>query len=177
MDKALVHCEYVGATATVVYIWRIDGYRYLQAANLGDSAAYLCRGDKAVQLTVDHKASDPKEKQRMREAGIDISDTQSRINGISVSRSLGNHFVKEQNIGMSAEPFVHECIKIESTDMFVVIASDGLWDIVSGQRAVEIVLGLGPNFGCEEAASVLLRTALQSPKCNDNVTVIVVQLN
>lgn len=46
--------------------------------------------------------------------------------GLAVSRSLGNHFVKEQNIGMIAEPYVHECIKIENTDQFVIIASDGV---------------------------------------------------
>jgi hypothetical protein len=66
----------------------------------------------------------------MRLAGIEVSDNQTRINGmmaylffdlysvsvyilivficegLAVSRSLGNHFVKEQNIGMIAIPYL-----------------------------------------------------------------------
>jgi serine/threonine protein phosphatase PrpC len=177
VDKTLLHCEYVGTTATLVYVWEVGNDRYIQAANLGDSAAFLCRGSSAVKLTMDHKASEPHEKQRMRDAGIEIGDNQSRINGLAVSRSLGNHFVKEQKIGMIADPYIHDCTKIEPSDLFVVIASDGLWDIVSGQRAVDIVLSAGPSCSSEDAASLLLRTAVQSSKCNDNVTVVVVQLN
>lgn len=64
------------------------------------------RNGTSVALTVDHKPSLMEEKERMRQAGIEISDNQTRINGLAVSRSLGNHFVKEQNIGMIATPYL-----------------------------------------------------------------------
>jgi len=90
-----------------------------------------------------------------------------------VSRSLGNHFVKEMNIGMIAEPHISECFSLLPTDTFLIIASDGLWDIISGQAAVDIVKDeIDPHV----MANILLQTALQSAKCNDNVTILVIQL-
>lgn len=122
---------------------------------------------------MDHKPSLQEEKERMRLAGIEISDNQTRINGLAVSRSLGNHFVKEQNIGMIAVPYVGECIEILPTDTHLIVASDGLWDVVNSQHAMDIIRGMDAL----PAASLLLSTALQSNKCNDNVSVIVVRLN
>jgi serine/threonine protein phosphatase PrpC len=92
---------------------------------------------------------------------------------LAVSRSLGNHFVKEQNIGMIATPYVGECIEILPTDTYLIVASDGLWDVVAPQHAMDIIRGLDAL----PAASLLLSTALSSNKCNDNVSIIVVRLN
>jgi serine/threonine protein phosphatase PrpC len=174
VDQAMLQHEYVGATATVLYLWQVNEDRYLQAANVGDSTAFLCRDGVAIQLTVDHKPSEPSERQRMREAGLEVSDNQTRINGLAVSRTLGDHFVKQQNIGMIGLPHVSKSIRIAPNDSFVIIASDGLWDVLSGQRAVDIIKG---EQDPQMTANMLLQTALLSPKCNDNVTVVVVRLN
>lgn len=40
-DHALAEFQYEGATATAVILWKHGDDRYLQAANVGDSAAYL----------------------------------------------------------------------------------------------------------------------------------------
>jgi serine/threonine protein phosphatase PrpC len=101
------------------------------------------RDNTPLELTVDHKPSNPIEKQRIRDAGIEILDAQTRINGtpslsldccslrshetgLAVSRALGDHFVKEQNLGLIAEPHISECIKIQPADTHVIIASDGV---------------------------------------------------
>jgi protein phosphatase PTC1 len=173
VDEAMKEYEYMGTTATVVYLWQKEGKKYLQASNVGDSTAFLCRNGVSVRLTVDHKPSMTEEKERMRLAGIEISDNQTRINGLAVSRSLGNHFVKEQKIGMIATPYIGECIEILPTDTHLIVASDGLWDVVNSQHAMDIIRGLEAL----PAASHLLSTALASVKCNDNVSIIVVRLN
>jgi serine/threonine protein phosphatase PrpC len=41
VDKKMADFEYEGSTATVVVIWKENGKRYIQAANLGDSTAFL----------------------------------------------------------------------------------------------------------------------------------------
>ena len=40
-DKELIEFETEGTTATVVLIWKINGKRYLQSANVGDSTPFL----------------------------------------------------------------------------------------------------------------------------------------
>lgn len=49
-------------------------------ANVGDSRAVLCRDGKAVDLSVDHKPEDTKEKGRIEAAGGIVSDD-GRVNG------------------------------------------------------------------------------------------------
>ena len=34
-------CEYVGCTATIAYLWRDNGKRYLVVGNVGDSHAFI----------------------------------------------------------------------------------------------------------------------------------------
>lgn len=41
LDANLAAFEYEGTTASVAFVWSQDGERYLQAANVGDSSAYL----------------------------------------------------------------------------------------------------------------------------------------
>ena len=61
-----------------------------------DSRAVLCRGGKAVRLTIDHKASLPEEAKRIREAGGFIGRNK-RVNGVlAISRALGDHMVRTQ---------------------------------------------------------------------------------
>ncbi|GAM26185.1 hypothetical protein SAMD00019534_093600 [Acytostelium subglobosum LB1] len=169
-------CQYVGCTATVAFVWTYNGGRYLQVANVGDSSAFICRSGSAVEMTFDHKASHPLEKKRMIEAGIPVTDQQTRINGVAVSRSLGNHFIKDQKIGMIGEPHLSKPILLHDFDTFLVMASDGLWDVVSGDRAIEIGHEIISSRGAQSIASTLLQTGLQFTDCKDNVTVIVVKL-
>ncbi len=72
--------EYEGTTATAVLLWTgAGGARYLQAANVGDSRAYLVRDSGVVRLTKDHKLSEEDEKARMANCGVTITDGQVRF--------------------------------------------------------------------------------------------------
>eukprot|EP00727_Mastigamoeba_balamuthi_P005938 m51a1_g1964 putative protein phosphatase 2c (449) ;mRNA; r:1076487-1078023 len=173
-DERMKQFEFVGTTCTVVLVWSApDGSRYVQAANVGDSNAFLCRGGKAVAISQEHKVANAEERARLREMGFNVLDGQTRINGIAVSRALGNSFVKEQKLGITATPFISPCYKLSDADSFVVLASDGLWDVMSGQQACDLIAS---EASAEAMAAKLIRTALSNTKCTDNITVIVVCL-
>ena len=59
------------------------------------------------------------------DAGMQLSEGQSRINGLAVSRALGDHFVKE-HYPVTAEPFVSDAYKLGESDDKLVVASDGV---------------------------------------------------
>ena len=81
--------------------------------------------------------------------GVEISENATRINGnkyiyfiillclltyfnnlgLAVSRALGDHFVKENNMGMSSVPHVSECYELTEEDTLLVVASDGVSNI------------------------------------------------
>jgi len=173
VDEQLKEYEYEGTTASTVFLWKVGHQRYVQAANVGDSTAFIIRNGEAVMLTEDHRPTIKRERDRITEMGIKLESGQTRLNGLAVSRALGDHFPKEAKCGLIADPYVSDTIKIEPTDTHIIIASDGLWDVLTGQHAYEIIESLS---SAEEMASTLLNTALKSSKCTDNVTVIVIRL-
>jgi protein phosphatase PTC1 len=97
----------------------------LFTANVGDSRAVLCRAGKALRLTIDHKASLPEEAKRITEAGGFIGRNK-RVNGVlAISRALGDHMLKENDV-VSAEPYVCDT-ELTNEDTFVLLACDGVW--------------------------------------------------
>lgn len=133
--------EYQGSTAVVVTIHEsVDGHRTLVTANLGDSRATLSRNGKALDLTRDHKPHDERERARITAMGETVEwDNYAkvhRVKDLSVSRAIGDR---------DAKPYVSGDAEIKhypiatDTDEFVIIASDGLWDVMTSQEAVTFV--------------------------------------
>jgi len=122
-----------------------DGRRVLCTANVGDSRAVLCRGGKAIRLTIDHKASLPEEAKRIQEAGGFIGRNK-RVNGVlAISRAFGDHLFKENDV-VTAVPYASET-ELGPEDTFLILACDGLWDVMEDQEAVEFVLKKVREYG------------------------------
>ncbi|SCU90771.1 LADA_0F06348g1_1 [Lachancea dasiensis] len=139
--------------------------RMLYTANVGDTRIVLCRNGHSVRLTYDHKASDTGEMQRVEEAGGLIM--RSRVNGmLAVTRSLGDKFFDSLVVG---NPFTTS-VEITTTDQFLIIACDGLWDVLEDQEACDAIK---KSNDASEAAKTLVRMALERGT-TDNVTVMVV---
>jgi len=173
-DAELLEFEYEGSTATVVFVYKTEsGHRYLQAANVGDSSAIIVRKGKSVALTQDHHPNYPVEMERLQALGIEINPGQTRLNGLAVSRALGDQFPKSTECGIVASPSVSPLIHLKDSDSHVILASDGLWDVISFQTSFDIINGLD---SVTEMSDALLKTATRSSKCTDNVTTIVVML-
>ena len=144
--------------------------RTLLCFNLGDSRAVLCRGGAAVELSVPHLAAAPSERARILAAGGRI--IKHRINGVlAVSRAYGD--AEHKAAGCSAEPGVRMG-RLGGEDEFVLLASDGLWDVLTSQQAVSMVRRLLCESGGDAgyAARVAAERAVEGGSV-DNVSVCV----
>ena len=90
-------------------------------------------------MTVDHRISDPGEKQRLADMGIELGKNKTRLYGLNLSRCLGDHFIKVHDLGFIAVPSVSEVVCLGPQDSgLVVIASDGLWDVAEPGRVMQV---------------------------------------
>jgi serine/threonine protein phosphatase PrpC len=132
---------YQGSTAVAIVLHESDdGSRTILSANVGDSRAILSRNGKAVDLTRDHKPNDEREKKRILDMGETIEwDAECmvhRVRNLSLARAIGDRYAKP---AVSAEVEIKHFPVCEGDDEFVVLASDGLWDVMSSQDVVSFV--------------------------------------
>ena len=122
--------------------------------NLGDSRAVIgavnATSQKvAYQMSIDHKPNRPEEKERIEKNGgfIAIESPNSmgpyRVYskndegpGLAVSRSFGDLF--GHTVGVSHIPEVSYKL-LDDTDMFIIIGSDGIWDVMNSAEVVGFI--------------------------------------
>ncbi|KAA0048045.1 hypothetical protein IC582_011554 [Cucumis melo] len=122
-------------------------------ANVGDSRAVLATTSDdgsvvAVQLTVDFKPNLPQEAERIIQCNgrvFCLSDEpgvhrvwlpNEESPGLAMSRAFGDYCIKDFGL-ISVPEVTHR--SITSRDQFIILATDGVWDVVTNQEAVEIV--------------------------------------
>jgi protein phosphatase 1L len=167
--------KHEGATAIVALI---DG-KMLYIAGAGDARAVLDRGGVAVQLSQDHKAHDPKEKTRIESAGGSVKPAVNEgVARVTVPGSVFNYAIT-RGIGdaeagkiISPEPDIQD-IALQPGDDNLILACDGVWDVITSQKAVDLIRGIeDPN----QAADFLAQEAFSSGS-TDNISVVIVNLN
>lgn len=128
-----------GSTAASVLI----SPHYTYFINCGDSRTLLCRNGQVVFYTEDHKPFNPREKERIQNAGGSV--TLQRINGsLAVSRALGDFDFKEVEWRPQTEQLVSpepEVYELERTpeDEFLILACDGVWDAIGNEELCAFV--------------------------------------
>lgn len=168
----------VGTTALVALV----GSRRIWLANCGDSRAVLCRGGRAIQLTDDHKPEREDEAERVEKAGGQVLFWNGhRVMGVlAMSRAIGDHGLRPFII---PEPEVSVISRMEDDD-FLLLASDGLWDVMPNQEATTLTSrcikrardrGASRAAAMRIAASVITKSAIDRGS-KDNVTVVIVDL-
>lgn len=129
-----------GSTAVCVLL----SPSHLYFINCGDSRAVLSRDAQVGFSTQDHKPCNPREKERIQKAGGSVMI--QRVNGsLAVSRALGDYDYKcvdgkgptEQLV--SPEPEVCVLERAAQGDQFVVLACDGIWDVMSNEELCDFV--------------------------------------
>ncbi|XVF19189.1 hypothetical protein REPUB_Repub11eG0088900 [Reevesia pubescens] len=77
--------------------------------------------------------------------------------GGNVSRAFGDRLLKQYVV---ADPEIQE-EKIDSSLEFLILASDGLWDVISNELSQEVVEMIKPIQDLEQAAKRLMQEAYQ----------------
>lgn len=180
--------ETVGSTAVVAVV----GSCQIIIANCGDSRAVLSRGGQAIALSVDHKPNREDEMERIEAAGGRVICWNGyRVFGVlAMSRAIGDRYLKPYVI---SEPEV-KCISRTEDDDCLILASDGLWDVLTNEEVCEVArrcltrraaasdgsrspgFTTGSNDKNAEAAAALLTKMALAQGSHDNISVVVVDL-
>ncbi|KAF9615718.1 hypothetical protein IFM89_026133 [Coptis chinensis] len=176
MDKEIkreknLDCSWSGTTAVTIIMQGKD----LIISNLGDSRAILgtiSRNDEltAVQLTTDLKPDLPNESERIKKCNGRIFALQAEPSiqrvwlpnddfpGIAMSRSFGDFGIK--NYGIIAIPQM-SFRGTTNKDQFVVLATDGVWDVLTNNEVASIVWSVKNG---EKAAIAVVHAAVSAWK-------------
>ncbi|KAM9053926.1 protein phosphatase 1B isoform 1-T1 [Megaptera novaeangliae] len=163
-----------GSTAVGVMI----SPKHIYFINCGDSRAVLYRNGQVCFSTQDHKPCNPREKERIQNAGGSVMI--QRVNGsLAVSRALGDYDYKcvdgkgptEQLV--SPEPEVYEILRAEE-DEFIILACDGIWDVMSNEELCEFVKSrLEVSDDLENVCNWVVDTCLHKGS-RDNMSIVLV---
>lgn len=154
MDKELLindHVDCVSSGTTAVTL--VKQGNDLVLGNVGDSRAILgtITDDgslMAIQLTVDLKPDIPSEAERIRRHKGRVFALRNEPSvkrvwlpnhnapGLAMSRALGDYCLK--NYGVISEPEVTHR-RLTNKDKFIVLATDGVWDVLSNEQVVKTV--------------------------------------
>mmetsp|Transcript_11097 Transcript_11097/g.25155 ORF Transcript_11097/g.25155 Transcript_11097/m.25155 type:complete len:314 (-) Transcript_11097:203-1144(-) len=181
-EEGSIHVTDSGSTAVTCLI--LD--RVIYCANAGDSRAVLCRNGTAVELSEDHKPTNAVERTRIENANGFVED--KRVNGtLAVARAMGDFSFKadkqlpaeEQQV--TCNPEIKK-FPMQDGDEFIIMACDGIWDVVSSQQCVELIREkLHGGKSLRETLSDLFDHCLSPhPSANeglgcDNMTAIIIK--
>ncbi|CAK4697109.1 hypothetical protein AeNC1_000014 [Aphanomyces euteiches] len=183
-----------GSTATFCVIDGTSAKPRLVVGHVGDCRALLCRKGRRgfVPLTKDHRCSTQDEHDRVVSTGGVVIN--NRINGVlGITRTFGDLEFKGRELKatqQAAAVYSQECVgtvlhalpdvvivDIHPMDEFLLLACDGVWEVMSNDAAVEFVSErLAVHGNIHVAADELAHEALRLMS-SDNVTVLLVHLN
>uniref|UniRef100_A0A7S4P0N3 PPM-type phosphatase domain-containing protein n=1 Tax=Paramoeba aestuarina TaxID=180227 RepID=A0A7S4P0N3_9EUKA len=175
-DGSTVVCALVG-----------DGHVYM--ANVGDSEAILARNREHLVLTTVHTPGRNKnEADRVEQAGgrlmrgrVGHPHFNPRCFNLAVSRAVGDlmykseEFVQDKNSGVVADADTR-VVELGEGDDFVIMACDGVWDVLEYQVACDLTAGwLQQGVTAQEAVEKLVTDAFEKGS-RDNITACLVVL-
>ncbi len=140
-------------------------------ANAGDCKAIMCQSGIYVSLSQEHipKLLDEKERITKNKGYISSGKVKGRL---ETTRGIGDKNFKK--CGVIADPELVEW-ELNSNTEFLVLATDGLWNILSNQEVMDIVK---TNKNHNNVSKLLVKQALDFHKKenipSDDITVIVI---
>lgn len=140
------------------------------AMGIGDSRVVIGVKNSARALTEDHKPDHPYERARIEAAGGRVIRVGvPRVQGeLAMSRAIGDVHLKPYVI---AEPLIVEGFLGIEND-YVVLACDGVWDVLTEDDVIDIVRGVADP---QNAAEKIKASAIDLGS-TDNITVIVLDI-
>lgn len=182
----------VGSTAVICCLCNDE----IVVANAGDSRVVLCRAGEAMELSTDNKPNCPAEEQRIWKAGHRVTQQKVQINSkvvdiyrvdgdLALSRALGDFrfkhpCMKPDEQAVSCIPDVRRTPRRRHEDEFIVMACDGVWDVMSSDEVCRIIRTFLPKvrqgrMRASELASYVVEMCLQRGS-QDNMTLLLLVL-
>jgi protein phosphatase 2C family protein 2/3 len=172
--------ELAGTTAVCVILKD----KKIYCANVGDSRSIASVRGRVQNLSYDHKPNNELETKRILAAGGWVEF--NRVNGnLALSRALGDFVFKKNETKKPEDQIVTAYPDVDMKDItadheFIVLACDGIWDVLSNEEVLEFVRSriaqqIPPEIICEQ-----LMTRCLAPDCQmgglgcDNMTVVIV---
>lgn len=158
--------------------------KYVIFSNCGDSRGVLSSKleggvSKPALFTLDHKPSNPPERERIQNAGGNVMI--QRVNGsLAVSRALGDFEYKnvdgkgptEQLV--SPEPEFYVKSRDKDNDEFLVLACDGVWDVMTNEDICSFISDrMKVTDDLEAIANQVIDTCLHKGS-RDNMSIIII---
>ncbi|CAH8297855.1 unnamed protein product [Eruca vesicaria subsp. sativa] len=175
-DLAMADDSIVSGSCGTTALTALIVGRHLLVANAGDCRAVLCRRGVAVDMSFDHRSTYEPERRRIEDLGGYFED--GYLNGVlAVTRAIGDWELKSPFTGSSSplisDPEIQQIILTED-DEFLILACDGIWDVLSSQNAVSNVRqGLRRHGDPSQSAMELGKEAARL-NSSDNMTVVVI---
>lgn len=159
----------------------------IHVANVGDSEAVLCHAGEAIKMSETHNPKDSQEEtDRILEAGGKIYNRRvghpafnPAVMSIAVSRSIGDAGFKHERYtrgkpsGLIAIPHV-ESRELSEDDTFLILACDGLWDVLTPEDAVRMVKDHMDQGMDPQAIAETMTDWAYANGSTDNITVLLV---
>ena len=175
IDKEINSLNYkneTGSTGTVLLLFKDENSpsgKSLLCANVGDSKAYLITKTEMKLITKDHKCNDPNEVQRIRDNGGVVF--RERVFGtLMLTRSFGDKEMKKYGVLSTPDIYFKN---VEKDDIFVVISSDGIWDVVEENEIFDMAQ---KGISSSDLSKKIVNLAKER-ETHDNISCIVVKLN
>jgi len=169
--------DHSGATALAVAVTAT----HVIFANAGDSRAILVGGpaNTVIFQTTDHKPDSPGELARITKAGATVFER--RVNGdLAVSRAIGDFLYKRvagvppEDQPITAKPDVTIVPRNAATDQFLLLACDGVWDVMSSEACAQFVMEkMQIGYGLGRICELLVDHCLELSS-HDNMSCIIV---
>ncbi|XP_063778266.1 protein phosphatase 2C-like domain-containing protein 1 [Pseudophryne corroboree] len=120
----------------------------LHLANIGNIKAVLCQNGKSYCLTKDHSTANCRERKRTMESGgsVAVNEGCSLVEGFSrITRGLGFHGDPKLKTSVIPAPYTIS-ISIYHTCQFLILASSGLWEVLSTSEVAAMAQELLTSF-------------------------------
>lgn len=172
LNQSGIDINFSGTTAVLALIHR----QTVLCGNVGDSRAFIGRKTSSewviVPLSRDHKPSESDEAERIHDWNGRIApyyDKENRplgplrvwladedIPGLAMSRSIGDHVAAMAGVSSQAEIKKHE---LDETDKVIVLGSDGLFEFLSNEELLKLVVPFVEVNNPKGAAEKLVQAA------------------
>ena len=165
-----------GSTCLLNLMYRCEDEIHMNIVNLGDSRLTIVyQNGETKQITTDHKPDTKAEKSRLEKMGGDVykdSEGVYRIGDLSLSRAFGDG---DHSPYVSQIPDVFYK-KITKSTKWIVMACDGLWDVVESNDIGKVLDDLSKSDSESDNLAISLANWTLKKGSTDNISIIIIEV-